>query len=83
MSNSLANNYTTFRKVIKSIRKTKGFTQIQLSNKLDKPQSYVSKYENGDRKLDIIEVYLICKACNTSLFLFSKALEKALDTTDD
>ncbi len=79
MSNSLSNYYVTFREVIKSIRKTKGFTQIQLSEKLDKPQSYVSKYENGDRKLDIIEVYLICKACNISLFSFSKMLEKALD----
>lgn len=39
-----------------------GITQQQLSEKLNKPQSFVSKYENGERRLDLIEIIDICNA---------------------
>ncbi|HQQ75374.1 MAG TPA: helix-turn-helix transcriptional regulator [Pseudomonadales bacterium] len=38
------------------IRKEAGMTQDQVANALGKPQSFVSKYENGERNLDFIEV---------------------------
>lgn len=38
------------------IRKEAGMTQDQVAKALGKPQSYVSKYENGERSLDFIEV---------------------------
>lgn len=41
-----------------------GKTQQQLSEVLDRPQSFVSKYENGERRLDLIETIEICKALN-------------------
>ena len=37
-----------------------GLTQRQLSSQLGRPQSFVSKYENGERRLDFIEVLDIC-----------------------
>ncbi len=37
-----------------------GVTQHHLSTKLGKPQSFVSKYENGERRLDLIETIQIC-----------------------
>ncbi len=43
--------------------------------KLECPQSYVSKYESGERRLDILEVQDICIACDTTLVNFSKRLE--------
>lgn len=43
-------------------RKAINLTQIELARLLDKPQSYVSKYENGERRLDIIEFLDIAKA---------------------
>lgn len=58
--------YQTLAIELREIRKAAGFTQLQLAEKLDKPQSYVSKYENGDRYLDFIEVLAVCNACNTS-----------------
>lgn len=39
-----------------------GLTQMQLAAKLHKPQSYVSKYERGERRLDVIEFILIARA---------------------
>ncbi|BAZ82676.1 MAG: helix-turn-helix domain-containing protein [Dolichospermum sp.] len=36
-------------------RKVANLTQAELSAKLKRPQSYVSKYERGERRLDVIE----------------------------
>jgi len=41
-----------------------GKTQQQLSEALNRPQSFVSKYENGERRLDLIETIELCKALN-------------------
>lgn len=43
-------------------RHLSGVTQSELSERLNKHQSYVSKYENGERRLDIVEVIDICNA---------------------
>ncbi len=56
--------YKTLATELGEIRKSLGLTQSQLAKKLDKPQSYVSKYESGDRYLDFIEVLAVCEACN-------------------
>lgn len=42
-------------------RNLSGLTQTELSQALEKPQSFVSKYENFDRKLLISEFIIICK----------------------
>ncbi|HYG86464.1 MAG TPA: helix-turn-helix transcriptional regulator [Azospirillum sp.] len=36
-------------------RKEKGLTQAEVAAALGKPQSFVAKYENGERRIDIIE----------------------------
>ncbi len=56
-------------------RKDKGMTQQQLAKKLKRPQSYISKFENGERRLDIIELLEICKSLNIEL---SKILKEAV-----
>ena len=40
--------------LIKS-RKAAGFTQQELARHLGKPQSFVAKYEGGERRLDVVE----------------------------
>ena len=52
-----------FRQALKQIRKEAQLTQTELAYKLNKPQSYVSKYENGERRLDFIEVLEVCEQC--------------------
>ena len=55
-------NYETFLKILVRLRKSIGMTQTQLSQKIKQTQSYVSKYENGERRLDVIEFVQITKA---------------------
>jgi transcriptional regulator with XRE-family HTH domain len=57
-------SYTNLAMALKEMRLKADLTQKMLADKLEKPQSYVSKYENGDRYLDFIEVIAVCKACN-------------------
>lgn len=42
-------------------RKKAGLTQQQLAKKLGRPQSFVAKYEGGERRLDVIELQEIAK----------------------
>lgn len=55
------------QQTLKSLRTDSGMTQQQLSALLEKPQSYVSKYESGERLLDFVEVEDICDALGLSL----------------
>lgn len=65
------------RKLLKDLRKNNaGLTQVELSQILDKPQSYVSKYEIGERKLDYIEIRDICKALGISMQYFNTLYEE-------
>jgi transcriptional regulator with XRE-family HTH domain len=41
---------------LKRARKGSGLTQSQMAAKLKKPQSFVAKYELGERRLDFVEV---------------------------
>lgn len=43
-------------------RETRKLTQAEVAARLDKPQSFVSKYETGERRLDVIEFLAVCKA---------------------
>ena len=56
--------------LLRQIRLDSGLTQLQLAEKIGVTQSYVSKYENGEQRLDLIELEAVCKATGISLTRF-------------
>jgi transcriptional regulator with XRE-family HTH domain len=40
---------------LSALRKSKNLTQADVAQKLGRPQSYVAKYEGGERRLDVVE----------------------------
>lgn len=56
MPNSLHRpQYVLFRKLLIKAREQAQLTQSQVAQRLGVPQSYVSKYERGERRLDFTE----------------------------
>lgn len=79
MSKSIfTSEYAVFRDLLRELRTEKGLTQVQLSESLGMPQSFVSKYETGERRLDMIEVREVCQSLGTTLAAFAKKLETRL-----
>lgn len=53
--------------LLRQVRLDANLTQLQLAEKIGQIQSYVSKYENGEQRLDLIELEAVCKAVGISL----------------
>ena len=47
--------YQVFTECLIDARKKSGLTQQQVADQLDRPQSFVAKYERGERRLDVVE----------------------------
>jgi transcriptional regulator with XRE-family HTH domain len=62
MKSTFSPEYAHFRNCIIEARKAAKLTQAKLAELLDKPQSYVAKYENGERRIDVVEFLFITKA---------------------
>lgn len=51
-----------FRRLLAEARRGAGLTQVALAKKLGRPQSFVSKFERGERRLDVIEFLDVARA---------------------
>lgn len=51
-----------FRELLVEARKDADLTQAELSSRLNRPQSFVSKYERGERRLDVVEFGEVARA---------------------
>ena len=54
--------YERFRTLLVEARKRSGLSQVTLSERLSRPQSFVSKYERGERRLDVVEFGEVARA---------------------
>lgn len=68
-------NHAVLLALLKSIRTGAGLTQADMARKLGQPQSFVSKYESGERRLDVLELRQVCRAGGISLAEFVRRLE--------
>ena len=69
------------QELLQQMRRNAGISQTDLANRLGKPQSYVSKYESGERRLDLIELRHICKTLGLSLTEIVRKFESFLNDT--
>ena len=64
-----------YRQVVKHLKQARqeaGLRQIEVASKLGKPQSYVSKIEQGERRLDVAELKKIADIYKKPLDYFVK-----------
>jgi transcriptional regulator with XRE-family HTH domain len=64
--------------LLRKIRVEAGLRQVDIAKILGVPQSYVSKYESGERRLDPLELRAVCNAAGVNLTSFARRLEKLL-----
>ncbi|WP_082394991.1 helix-turn-helix domain-containing protein [Achromobacter xylosoxidans] len=57
-------SYQALQKALIEARHAAGLTQLEVANRLSKPQSFMSKLEQGERRLDVIEFVEVCRALN-------------------
>ena len=67
MTNSIhTKKYQQFVKRLKDARLEVGLKQIDVAKKFKKPQSYVSKVEAGEQRVDVIELKMFAKLYHKS-----------------
>ncbi len=58
------------QRLLRQVRVEAGITQTDLALRLKKPQSFVSKYESGERRLDLVELQQVCGGLGIGLVEF-------------
>jgi transcriptional regulator with XRE-family HTH domain len=56
MRSQHSTRYQEFLKRLRQARRDAGLTQVQVASALRRPQSFVSKCESGERRVDVIEL---------------------------
>ncbi len=72
--------YETLIRLLREAREEANLTQVDLAEQLGQSQSFVSKCERGERRLDLIQLRTICRVLGISLVDFLKRLERELGT---
>ena len=62
--------------LLRSVREEAGLWQIDVAKRLNEPQSFVSKYESGERRLDVAELDQVCHALGITLPDFVRLMGK-------
>jgi transcriptional regulator with XRE-family HTH domain len=70
--------YAILLQLLREIRESASVTQVELGRRLGQTQSYVSKCERGEIRLDVIQLRAICGLLDTDLPTFIGKLEERL-----
>ena len=69
--------------LLREVRTEADLTQVEMARSLGVPQSFVSKYESGERRLDLLELQRVCQALGITLEAFVKRFEKTANRMKD
>ena len=64
--------YQDFAERLKKARIEAGFTQVEAAKKLKRPQSYISKVEAGEQRLDVVEIKKVANLYKKDISYFVK-----------
>lgn len=70
--------YTRFLQLLRAVREEMGITQVELADRLQATQSFVSKCERGERRLDFVEARAWCSALGVPLRDFVQRFDENL-----
>lgn len=68
--------YDRLRTLLVEARKAAKLTQADLANRLGRPQSFVSKYERGERRLDVVELLEVTDAIGVKTAKLIERIER-------
>lgn len=68
------------RELLAGAREQAGLTQTELATKLGRPQSFVAKYEGGERRLDVVEFLEVTTALGADPVAILRAVHRTRDT---
>lgn len=69
---------TALQALLRDIRLERALRQVDVAQSLGEPQSFVSKYESGERRLDLVELQQVAAALDTSL---QEIIRRYIDAT--
>lgn len=56
--------------LLREVRVEAGLTQAAVAKRIGQTQSYVSKYEQGEQRLDLLELQAVCNAVGIQITEF-------------
>jgi transcriptional regulator with XRE-family HTH domain len=62
-------------KLLRDIRQEAGLRQEDVAKAIGRKQAFVSKYEQGERRLDVLELAAVCDAVGVTLTEFARRFE--------
>jgi transcriptional regulator with XRE-family HTH domain len=71
-------SYAVFLKMLRATRERAGLTQEEVARRIGEKQTFVSKCERGERRVDVVELRTFCRAFGVSFGQFVADLEKAM-----
>ena len=70
--------YGELLRVLVAARRKAGLRQVDLARRLGKPQSFVSKMERGERRLDVVELIIVARAIGAEELALVKSVAKRI-----
>ena len=65
-------NYRRFLARLRKARRGAGLTQAEAARKLGRPQSFLSKCESGERRVDFVELLVLAELYGVNISFFEK-----------
>ena len=68
-------DYERIVALLREVRERAGLSQAELAARLQRPRTFVTKIELGERRIDLLEWLDFCRACDTTPAEFLSGLE--------